>query len=392
MTAQYFRKLTCLLKIKLLKRKTHNGTRRNCRRSNYLIKLKQKTNNSHKFYFQIPVFLSKSLLNKVFVFQYPIKNVVNCTTKPKIVNCLVKPISQKVKVEFSLNTASRNYDAFKGDQLAIAADGKSQSKNEKPTYLSGTMDKQTLVSTTPLDDINKYIVGIMQDNEIHGSVVKGIVQMRPNFSYFDKLDKRKKAEQNAENTADMDEVELKQVTVKFARTENEKSKKAREKSYDYISQQTADEPWCEALWHDSDTSTAVLEKQKLIVTNNETSERFLSLPSREYIGSLIANDTKQKNFEETLRNSPLLNQIKSLLIEAKALSFHQLMELLPDKTITTEKVLRVLPLAGILIQGNWVPLSEILYPPETFSEINGVSSELMCRGRDYIVRFFFCII
>lgn len=70
---------------------------------------------------------------------------------------------------------------------------------------------------------------------------------------------------------------------------------------------------------------------------------------------------------------------------AKALSFNQLMELLPDKTITTEKVLRVLPLAGILIQGNWVPQSEIIYPPETFSEINGVSSELMCRGRDYIV-------
>lgn len=339
---------------------------------------------------QIPVFLSKTLLNKVFVFQYPIKNVINCTTKPKIVNCLVKPNSQKVKVEFSLNTASRNYDAFKGDQLAIAADGKSQNKNEKPTYISGTMDKQTLVSTTPLDEINKYIVGIMQDNEVHGSVVKGIVQMRPNFSYFDKLDKRKKAEQNAENTAD-EEVELKQVTVKFARTENEKSKKVREKSYDYISQQTADEPWCEALWHDSDTSTAILEKQKLIVTNNETSERFLSLPSKEYIGSLIANDTTQANFEENFKNSPLLNQIKSLLIESKALSFNQLIELLPDKTISTEKVLRVLPLAGILIQGNWVPQSEIIYPPDTFSEINGVTSELMCRARDYIVRYIFII-
>ncbi len=73
--------------------------------------------------------------------------------------------------------------------------------------------------------------------------------MRQTFSYFDKQDKRTKDEKRAEEGADEEVEDLKQVTVKFARAENEKMKKAREKSYNYISQLGADEPWWETLWH-----------------------------------------------------------------------------------------------------------------------------------------------
>lgn len=36
----------------------------------------------------------------------------------------MKPMNQEMKIEYKLDTASRHYDAFKGEQLAIAADGK----------------------------------------------------------------------------------------------------------------------------------------------------------------------------------------------------------------------------------------------------------------------------
>lgn len=70
------------------------------------------------------------------------------------------------------------------------------------------------------------------------------------------------------------------------------------------------------------------------------------------------------------------------------LSFDHILAILQenvDSKLTSEKVLRTLPLVGILIHGNWVPQSEILYPAETLSNANGVSSELMIRARDYIV-------
>lgn len=61
------------------------------------------------------------------------------------------------------------------------------------------------------------------------------------------------------------------------------------------------------------------------------------------------------------------------------------MEMLSDPQLSVDKVLRNLALCGVMLRGNWTLQSEILYPPGFVSLTNGVSSELMCRGRDYII-------
>lgn len=94
--------------------------------------------------------------------------------------------------------------------------------------------------------------------------------MRPSFSYFDKSDTRNKAEKKAENDADLDEEEPKQITVQFARTENDSIRKAREKSFGFLSAKSADEAWCRTMWYPKDSQQAVLEREKLFTgaTNN----------------------------------------------------------------------------------------------------------------------------
>lgn len=94
--------------------------------------------------------------------------------------------------------------------------------------------------------------------------------MRPSFSYFDKSDKRTKAEQKAENEADQEEEEATQITVKFARTENDSIRKAREKSFNFISQKNAEEAWCETMWYGKDSQQAELERQKLFAVANDS--------------------------------------------------------------------------------------------------------------------------
>lgn len=39
---------------------------------------------------------------------------------------------------------------------------------------------------------------------------------------------------------------------------------------------------------------------------------------------------------------------------------------------------------AVLVQGNWVVNSELIYPKDSLSVQNGIS-ELMCKARDYIV-------
>uniref|UniRef100_U5EU45 Putative sex-lethal interactor n=1 Tax=Corethrella appendiculata TaxID=1370023 RepID=U5EU45_9DIPT len=346
---------------------------------------------------EIPFYLSKTLADSLYVCQYPIKSM-NCNfDKAEVTNCCVKPINQNIKIDYALQTDSKHYDAFKGEQFAVAADGKTRSKNEKPTFRSGTMDKQTFISSKPIDDVNRYMICIYQDKEIHGTPLTGIVQMRQTFSYFDKEDKRKKAEQKAENDADNEEDELKQVTVKFARVENEKIKKAREKSFNYLSQIEADEPWCETMWHPPGSTRSELEKQRLFTTNSVPIGDSLQLSAKEYMNQLINKEIGDKSVADALATNvvsihklntlTLVDQLKVILRDAKVITFQQIMDLLPGnrQQLKPDTILNKLPIAGVLIKGNWIVKSEIIYPSNSISAINGVTAEQMINARDYIL-------
>lgn len=174
-----------------------------------------------------------------------------------------------------------------------------------------------------MKNVDRYIIGILQDHEVHATQIKNIIQMRPNYSCFDKLDKRNKAEQKAEKEADDEEEEVRQVTVKFSRIENERIKKAREKSFNVISQRGAGEPWCETLWHPQSASASKLERQKLFASNVEPSGHALSLSNKEYFDNLVCTDEKavcvtdrlpsSAISRKILRNMSLLDQLKLIL-------------------------------------------------------------------------------
>lgn len=60
----------------------------------------------------------------MFILQYPNKRVTKDPDELGVVKSCVKPDNQEIKVDFGLKTSSLHYDAFKGEQLAIACDGK----------------------------------------------------------------------------------------------------------------------------------------------------------------------------------------------------------------------------------------------------------------------------
>uniref|UniRef100_A0A182X6Y3 DNA-directed RNA polymerase III subunit RPC5 n=1 Tax=Anopheles quadriannulatus TaxID=34691 RepID=A0A182X6Y3_ANOQN len=357
---------------------------------------------------EIPVHLSKALAENLYVLQYPVKSATATFDDGRVVNCCVKPINQQIKVDYALDTASRHYDAFKGEQFALAADGKQRDKTQKLTFRSGTMDKQSFLSAKPIEDVGRYLVCVMQDGEMHATPLKGIVAMRQMFSYFDKQDTRTKAEQKAERDADgaADDEELTQVTVKFA--ENERMRKAREKSFNYLSEMEAEEPWCETFWHEKTSSTAELEKQKLFSgTGAGGSGRLasdnaaLNVRPAEYMELLISKEKTDRNIDSLLPSKvvcmhklshlPLEDQLKVLLTDAKVITSQQIFDLLPNRTLPPEKVRRVLMKVGWLIRGNWVAQAEYVYPDGSVSGTNGVTAEQMRNARDYILyRFTKC--
>lgn len=84
-----------------------------------------------------------------------------------------------MKIDFKVDTASKNYDAFKGKVLADTADGhkssSNNSKNEHPSFESGRMDKVSFVSSISVQN-PRYALGMMLDKELHLVPVKSEIQ------------------------------------------------------------------------------------------------------------------------------------------------------------------------------------------------------------------------
>ena len=84
----------------------------------------------------------------------------------------------QIKIDFKIDTASRNYDAFRGEMLAKLADGNrastSYDKNEHPTFSSGRMDKATYVSSIAADH-PRYSIGIREENGLYLVPVKSML-------------------------------------------------------------------------------------------------------------------------------------------------------------------------------------------------------------------------
>lgn len=289
---------------------------------------------------QIPFFVSNALAEQLYLMQYPIKDDFNNFEVAGVVNCCVKPHHEVVKVDFAVSTKSKNYDAFKGDMLALEADGKaepkhgrganatSDAKKVRPTFPNGRMDKLSYTSSKPSQNVNRYVIGVLTDKEVHCTPLKSILQMRPSLSYHDKKDARNKVEtalEVEEAVEDADDEELAQVTVKFQ--SNERIQKLQEESYQTCMAKVAEEPWCETMWCSRTSTTAQVEKQRLYCKQTMFVGHTLGLNTKDYVKALIPPERKEISIDSIvpskvihaskLRTLLLVDQIRNILLDCK---------------------------------------------------------------------------
>lgn len=139
-----------------------------------------------------------------------------------------------------------------------------------------------------------------------------------------------------------------------------------------------------------------MEKLKLISENTDATGQAANLTHSEYLRVLIPEDQEQAIIEPTLpshvmslhalRALPIPEQCRLLLKDAQIIQFQQLLMILAGgEGLTADTLLKNLPKVAVLVRGNWVVKSEVLYPSNTLSATSGVPAELMCRTRDYVV-------
>ncbi|KAM3826524.1 DNA-directed RNA polymerase III subunit RPC5 isoform 1-T1 [Vipera latastei] len=346
---------------------------------------------------EIDVYLAKSLSEKLYLFQYPIRPASMTYDEVTHLSAKIKPKQQKVELEMAIDTSNSNYCRSKGEQIALNVDG--TCTDETNTFSSKLMDKQTFCSSQTTSNISRYAAAIYKRGELHLTPLNGILQMRPSFAYLDKADakyrEREAANEHGDSSQDEAEEDVKQITVRFSRPESEQARQRRVQSYEFLQKRQAEEHWVHLHYYGLKDSRSEHERQYLFSQGHSMAgnTELIKSPS-EYLMMLVppsVEEEKEKPVAPSnmlsmaqLRTLPLADQIKILMKNVKVIAFASLMSLLASGTDPTA-VLRSIQQVALLVQGNWVVKSDILYPKDTSSPHSGVPAEVLCRGRDFVI-------
>uniref|UniRef100_A0A674BWW7 Polymerase (RNA) III (DNA directed) polypeptide E n=1 Tax=Salmo trutta TaxID=8032 RepID=A0A674BWW7_SALTR len=300
-----------------------------------------------------------------------------------------------VELEIAINTLSPNYCRSKGEQIALNVDG--TTSEDSNTYSVKMMDKQTFTSIQSTTNTSRYAAAIFRKGELHITPLQGILQMRPSFSYLDKADckhrEREAANEGGDSSQDEAEEDVKAVTVRFSRPESEQARQRRIQSYDFLQKKQAEESWVYLHYHGLNDGRSDHERQYLYCQAMGGSENTeLVKTPKEYLAMLMPPVAEEKMpvgpsnmlSMAQLRTLPLGDQIKTLMKNVKVMPFANLMGLLTPGTDSTA-VLRCIQQVALLVQGNWVVKSDVLYPKNSCSPHSGVPAEVLCRGRDFVM-------
>lgn len=353
---------------------------------------------------EIPVYLAKTLTEQLYILQYPVRPRSHTYDDSSILKTKIRPRSGQMEMELGLQTRGPTFDRSKGEQIALNVDGAFRDKrdSEDNYYKSNVMDKLVLTSTKALSDVSRYAVGVMRDNSLHLTPVSSVLALRPCFSYLDQADKRGKQERKemmGEGEDSEEEEKARKVTVQFEKPETEKSRKAKEKSYGFLLRQIREEPWVDVTYHKYGSERSEFEMRKLYCMYEDEHIDQFNLDPNEYLKQLVPPTEEVQSVtpglpshlmsRSALSSLPLHDRVKIVMMNAGVASFTELLGVLGCGTAseTALSVLKVLQQVAVLVQGNWVVKSDILYPKDGKSE-SGVVNELIQRGRDYVLYLF----
>ncbi|KAB0389304.1 hypothetical protein E2I00_017103 [Balaenoptera physalus] len=366
---------------------------------------------------EIDVYLAKSLAEKLYLFQYPVRPVSMTYDDIPHLSARIKPKQQKVELEMAIDTLNPNYCRSKGEQIALNVDG--ACADETGTYSSKLMDKQTFCSSQTTSNTSRYAAALYRQGELHLTPLHGILQLRPSFSYLDKADakhrEREAANEAGDSSQDEAEEDVKQIT-------SEQARQRRVQSYEFLQKKHAEEPWVHLHYYGLRDSRSEHERQYLLCQGSSGVENteLVKSPS-EYLMMLMPPSQEEEKDKPVapsnvlsmaqLRTLPLADQIKILMKNVKVMPFANLMSLL-GPSIDSVAVLRGIQKVAIggtetchmsgsraatelgfeLPQHRACPgaaapfsLCDILYPKDSSSPHSGVPAEVLCRGRDFVM-------
>ncbi|KAL8610290.1 hypothetical protein ACOMHN_062022 [Nucella lapillus] len=354
---------------------------------------------------EVDVYLSKTLESNLYVLQYPQRHAKFPISGTSCTHAKVKPKQKVVEIGLARNTHPTRYFMSRGVQYASSA-GADNVDEEQPHFRSDILDTEILRSVASPSEMNKYAVAVLKDDEVHLTPLHAFVQLHETLEYLDKAKSKAKSDADAREGAaagdsSQDEDEAEAVTVRFAPQESAEAKARRLGSSEYMYRQTQEERWCPLTYNGQNDRLTVEHKfQQLYASRSQDKRQQFWNSAEEYLTAMVP-DRDSDHIVKTempdsvltrqrLKQMPLAESVKAVLMSAKVMKFSLVMEMLPEGTDPVA-TLRVLQQVAVMVQGCWVIKSDVLYPSDACSSYSGIAAEHLIRGRDFVMwKFTHC--
>ncbi|XP_045475920.1 DNA-directed RNA polymerase III subunit RPC5 [Harmonia axyridis] len=326
---------------------------------------------------EFPVYHSTNLEDNLYLFQY--KCDITASLRGEVNKVNFKPENEELNFKVGMDTSG---SSFNGSRTKFGED-------DTEEYVS-------ISSRKSVSEPEYVTVGAFNGKEFHLTTVKNVFKLDVDYQQPEK-----KQDKNNKKTASSDDEagpsSARQVTVKFKQTPRSNQKQMI--SSKNHTAKSASEKWIECDLVKPENTISKNQKQKLFTEYMHETDQANNLTEIEYLKQIVPKDEEQSINEPSLpshlislnalRALPLLEQCRLLLKGSQIVQFQQILMLLAGSSgLTNDSLLKTLPKVAVLVRGNWVVKSEVLYPPETMSPICGVPSENMCRARDYLLYLF----
>lgn len=295
---------------------------------------------------------------KLYVLQYPLRPIWRpYELEGRCQEVRIKSGHAEMEVDLAIDVDSNNYD--RDAEVKI--------------------DKQTLVSSCKSPIAAAYAVGVLVDNKLHLNPLHAVLQLRPTMTHH-MADKRKSGTSSG-------------VDDSLILEENDEKKsggasKKQNKAVAAVNEENKDtaENWLPLKYHGMRSNTSGRYLQEMI--RQEASPLQFSMSRPDYVDTLcpvkLYGNAFSKGLSERIlrtleeRFSTWQERLKAWLIEGPRIHhFNALKHLAPHASV--EEFLRELRKHGRLVQGLWVPTSQLLYGRDEGEDI---------LTRDYILLQF----
>ncbi|ORX54540.1 hypothetical protein DM01DRAFT_1345701 [Hesseltinella vesiculosa] len=234
---------------------------------------------------ELPVYLSNALTPFLYLLQYPMRQTPFAERQGPLA-ARIKPNAKMVQLDLPLDTRSTHYSTERGEEFSMGMHDKAvktaydrrmeEYEDERQGIKSKKkeeelLDKMTLTSTLIPTQTN-YLVGVLHQGELHLTPLQTIIQMRPGFSYLDKIDDKLKAANKRIQEVERQEEKKKQEkgepqTLQVSMKQGDNQGATRRNIYSMAVRNADDEDWQPVVYYDQNSPEAEAAYQGLYTTS-----------------------------------------------------------------------------------------------------------------------------